>query len=56
MTNYGPVLVPPLGGFGRKVNTNVMGHEYFVATQFGKYPLHDFVVEADYVFQYINMH
>ena len=45
-----------LGGFGPKVNTNVGGHEYFIPTKFGKYPLNDSVVKADYVFPYINMH
>ena len=25
LTNYGPALDPPLGGFGPKVNTNVRG-------------------------------
>ena len=31
------------------------GHEYFIPTKFGKYPLNDSVVKADYVFPYINM-
>ena len=56
LTKYGPVLDPPLGGFGPKVNTNVWGHENFIPTKFGKYPLNDSVVKADYVFPYINMH
>ena len=56
LTYYGPTLDPPLGSFGPKVNTNVWGHEYFIPTKFGKYPLNDSVVKADYVFPYINMH
>ena len=56
MTYYGPVLDPPLGGFGTKVNTNVRGHEYFIPTKFGKYPSSDSVVKADSVFQYIYVY
>ena len=55
LTYYGPTLDPPLGVFGPKVNTNVWGHEYFIPTKSGKYPLKDSVVKADYVFPYINM-
>ena len=56
VTYFGPALDPPLGGFGPKVYKNVRGHEYCLPTKFGKYPLHDSVVKADYVFQYIYMH
>ena len=28
-TYFGPALDPPLGGFAPRVNTNVLGHEYF---------------------------
>ena len=56
MTYFGPALDPPLGGFGPKVITNVPGHEYFIPTKFGKYPLNDSIVKPDYAFPYINMH
>ena len=56
LTYYGPVLDPPLGGCGPKVNTNVWGHEYFIPTKFGEYPSSDSVVKADYGFPYIYMH
>ena len=56
MTYFGPTLDPSLGGFGPKVNTNVWGHDQFIATKFGKHPLNDSVVKADYVFPYIYMH
>ena len=56
VTYFGPTLDPPLGGFGQKVNTNVRSHDYFIPTKFGKYPLNDSVVKADYVFPYIYMH
>ena len=56
MTYFGPALDPPLGGIGPKVNTNVWGHEYFIPTKSGKYPLSDSVVKVDYVFLYIYMH
>ena len=49
LTNYGPALDPPLGGFDPKVNTNVRCHEYFIPTKFGKYPSSDSVVKADCV-------
>ena len=47
LTYYGPAMDLPLGGFGPTVNTNVRGHEYFIPTKFGKYPLNDSVVKAD---------
>ena len=53
---FGPALDPTLGGFGPRVNTNVLGHEYFIPTKFGKYPSRNSVVKAYYVFQYIYMH
>ena len=53
---YGPALDPPLGGFGPKANTNVLGHEYFIPTKFGKYSSRNSVVKADSVFLYIYMH
>ena len=56
LTYYGSALDLPLGRFGQKVDTNVRGHEFFIPTKFGKYPLNDSVVKADYVFPYINMH
>ena len=56
LTYYGPTLDPTFGGFGPKVYTNVWGREYFIPTKFGKYPLNDSVVKADFVFPYINMH
>ena len=56
VTYFGLALDPPLGGFGPKVNANVRGHDYFIPTKFGKYPLNDSVVKADYVFPYIYMH
>ena len=55
-TYYGTVLDLLLGRFSPKVNTNVQGHENFITTKFGKYPLNDSVVKADYVFPYIHMH
>ena len=55
VTYFGPDLDPPLGGFA-KVNTNVRGHEYFIPTKFGKYPLNNSLVKADFVFPYIYMH
>ena len=49
--------IRPLADLAKfKVNTNVRGHKYFIPTKFGKYPLNDSVVNADYVFPYINMH
>ena len=46
MTYFGLALDPTLGGFGREVNTNVRGHEYFIdiPTKFGKYRTKDSVV------------
>ena len=48
MTYFGPNLDPraPLGEFGPKVNTNVMGHGYCILTRFGKYLLSDSVAKA----------
>ena len=44
------------GQIDPKVNTNVLGHEYFITTKHGKYPSSDSVVKADYVFPYIYIH
>ena len=49
MTYFGTALDPPLGGLGPKVDTNVRGHDNFIPTKFGKYPLNDSVVKADCV-------
>ena len=56
LTNYGPALDLPLGGFGPKVNTNERGLEYFIPTKFGENPSSDSVVKSDFVFPYIYIH
>ena len=55
MTNFCPVLDPPLGRLKGNTLTHVHGHKHFIPTKFRKHPLSGSVVKADYVFPYIYM-
>ena len=48
--------IHPLVDLAQKAIQMCVGHEFFIPSKFGKYPLNYSVVKAVYVFPYMNMH